>query len=181
MKDLEIRGAGNLFGARQHGTMEAVGFDYFMHLLEQTIRELKGEAVEEVKTEINLKVDIQIPEDYLPQINLRLNLYKRISSAESLDEIAAIEEEIPDRFGPPPSGRPQPLSVRADQVPRPETEDHRPWTGSTTASSSSSCRRRPCRAPADDGPLEPATPGSLTPQGVMSLEIGPRTRRGPPG
>ena len=84
--------------------MEAVGFDYYIQLLEQTIRELKGEAVEEVKSEIHLKVDIQIPEDYLPQMNLRLNLYKRISSAESLDEIQGIEEEVRDRFGPlPPS------------------------------------------------------------------------------
>jgi len=102
VKDLEIRGAGNVFGARQHGNMEAVGFDYFIHILEQTIRELKGEIVEEVKSEINLKVDIRIPENYLPQMNLRLNLYKRISSAESLDEIRAIESEIGDRFGPPP-------------------------------------------------------------------------------
>jgi transcription-repair coupling factor (superfamily II helicase) len=102
LKDMEIRGAGNLFGAKQHGAMEAVGFDYFIHLLEETIRELRGEVVEEAKCEINLKVNIQIPEAYLPQMNVRLNLYKRISSAESMDEIQAIEEEIEDRFGPLP-------------------------------------------------------------------------------
>ncbi|MGB7296903.1 MAG: transcription-repair coupling factor, partial [Candidatus Aminicenantales bacterium] len=101
-KDLEIRGAGNLLGSEQHGTMEAVGFDYFMELLDQTIKELKGEKPEEIKSEINLRVDIRIPEDYLPQINLRLNLYKRVSSAETLGELDKIREEIRDRFGPPP-------------------------------------------------------------------------------
>ncbi|MFB0565275.1 MAG: transcription-repair coupling factor [Candidatus Aminicenantaceae bacterium] len=99
-KDLEIRGAGNMLGAQQHGYMEAVGFDYYMHLLAQTIKELKGEKVEDIKSEINLKVDIRIPEDYLPQINLRLNLYKRISSVEKLEEIEKIKEEMIDRFGP---------------------------------------------------------------------------------
>ncbi|MEW5899841.1 MAG: transcription-repair coupling factor [Acidobacteriota bacterium] len=98
-KDLEIRGAGNLLGAEQHGYMEAVGFDYFMELLDQTIKELKGEKEEEVKSEINLRVDIRIPEDYLPQINLRLNLYKRISSLVSLDEAETLRAEIGDRFG----------------------------------------------------------------------------------
>jgi transcription-repair coupling factor (superfamily II helicase) len=101
-KDLEIRGAGNLLGSQQHGYMEAVGFDYFMELLDQTIKELRGEITEEVKSEINLRVDIRIPEDYLPQINLRLNLYKRISSIENLDEVKKIGEEIEDRFGPLP-------------------------------------------------------------------------------
>ncbi len=102
-KDLEIRGAGNFLGSEQHGYMEAVGFDYYMHLLEKTIKELKGEAREEVKSEINLKVDIRIPEDYLPQINLRLSLYKRISSVEDLGEIEKIKEEIRDRYGPLPT------------------------------------------------------------------------------
>jgi transcription-repair coupling factor (superfamily II helicase) len=102
-KDLEIRGAGNFLGSEQHGYMEAVGFDYYLHLLEKAIKELKGEAKEEVKSEINLKVDIRIPEDYIPQINLRLNLYKRISSVEDLGEIEKIKEEIEDRYGPLPS------------------------------------------------------------------------------
>ncbi len=103
-KDLEIRGAGNFLGAKQHGYMEAVGFDYYMYLLEQTIKEMKGERAEERKSEINLRVDIRIPDDYLPQINLRLNLYKRISSVDDLDKIEKIRGEIEDRFGPlPPS------------------------------------------------------------------------------
>jgi transcription-repair coupling factor (superfamily II helicase) len=98
-KDLEIRGAGNFLGSQQHGYMEALGFDYYMHLLDQTIRELKGEQQEEVKSEINLRVDIRIPEKYLPQINLRLNLYKRISSVDKLQEIEEIKEAIEDRYG----------------------------------------------------------------------------------
>jgi transcription-repair coupling factor (superfamily II helicase) len=101
-RDLEIRGAGNLLGHRQHGTMEAVGFEYYMQLLDQAIRGLKGEPVEEENPEINLKVDIRVPEDYLPQVNLRLNLYKRLASVEDLEEIDRIREEILDRFGPVP-------------------------------------------------------------------------------
>ena len=101
-KDLEIRGAGNFLGSEQHGYVEAVGFDYYMHLLEQTIKEFKGEARDEIKSEINLRVDIRIPENYLPQINLRLNLYKRISSVEELGEIEKIKKEIKDRYGPLP-------------------------------------------------------------------------------
>jgi transcription-repair coupling factor (superfamily II helicase) len=84
--------------------MEAVGFNYYMNLLEKTINELKGEEQEEVKSEINMKLDMRIPERYLPQINLRLNLYKRISSVESLEELNMIKEEIHDRYGPLPPG-----------------------------------------------------------------------------
>ena len=101
-KDLEIRGSGNFLGSQQHGYMEAVGFDYYMYLLEKTIKRLKGEAVEDVQSKINLKIDIRIPDTYLPQVNLRLNLYKRISSVEELDEIEKIKEEVRDRYGPLP-------------------------------------------------------------------------------
>jgi transcription-repair coupling factor (superfamily II helicase) len=103
-KDLEIRGAGNFLGSEQHGYMEAVGFNYYMNLLEKTISGLKGEELEDVKSEINMKLDMRIPESYLPQINLRLNLYKRISSVNSMEELSKIKEEIRDRYGPlPPS------------------------------------------------------------------------------
>lgn len=101
-KDLEIRGAGNFLGSEQHGYVEAVGFNYYMNLLEKTVRELKGEVEEDVKSEINMKLDMRIPESYLPQINLRLNLYKRISSVENLEELDRIKEEIEDRYGPLP-------------------------------------------------------------------------------
>ncbi|MFQ6038511.1 MAG: transcription-repair coupling factor, partial [Candidatus Aminicenantales bacterium] len=101
-KDLEIRGAGNFLGAEQHGHMDALGFDYYMHLLNQTVREIKGEAAVEVKSEIQMRMDIRIPEEYLPQQSLRLQLYKRVSSIESLDELETIRKDIQDRFGPAP-------------------------------------------------------------------------------
>ncbi len=102
-KDLEIRGAGTLLGHRQHGAIEAVGFDYYMQLLEQAVRRFKGEPVEAVNPEIQLRVDIRIPEEYIPQTNVRLGLYKRAASVEGLDEIDRIREEMRDRFGPPPA------------------------------------------------------------------------------
>ncbi|MFW6160242.1 MAG: transcription-repair coupling factor [Acidobacteriota bacterium] len=101
-KDLEIRGAGNFLGSQQHGYMESVGFDFYMKLLEETVRDLKEEKIEQVKSRINLKINVRIPENYLPQINLRLNLYKRVSSAESLEEISRIKDEVRDRYGPLP-------------------------------------------------------------------------------
>jgi transcription-repair coupling factor (superfamily II helicase) len=98
-RDLEIRGAGNFLGSQQHGYMEAVGFEYYMHLLEQTVKRIKGDDDEDVQSEINLKIDVQIPEDYLPQMNIRLSLYKRISSVESLEELDRIRDEVKDMFG----------------------------------------------------------------------------------
>lgn len=102
-KDLEIRGSGSFLGDKQHGTMEAVGFDYYMDLLDKTIRGMKGEPVEEIKSKINLKLAVRIPASYLPQTNLRLNLYKRISSVDSLGELDRIKEEVRDRYGPLPA------------------------------------------------------------------------------
>ena len=109
MKDLEIRGAGNVFGAAAARDDGGRRVRLFHPSPRADHPELKGEAVEEVKSEINLKVDIQIPEDYLPQMNLRLNLYKRISSAESLDEIAGHRGRNPGPVRPAAAERPQPL------------------------------------------------------------------------
>ncbi|HJQ24181.1 MAG TPA: transcription-repair coupling factor [Blastocatellia bacterium] len=101
--DLELRGAGNLLGGQQSGHIDAIGFDLYTQMLERTVRELKGEPIEdEVSTAINLGIDIRIPEDYIYDMSQRLRTYKRISSAESEAELADIHAETADRYGPIP-------------------------------------------------------------------------------
>jgi transcription-repair coupling factor (superfamily II helicase) len=102
--DLEIRGAGNLLGGQQSGQIEAVGFDMYLQLLEQTIRELKGEDLEdERRAAVNLRVDLRVDATYVPDMNQRLTVYRRLASARSLDEITALLEEMRDRYGAPPA------------------------------------------------------------------------------
>jgi transcription-repair coupling factor (superfamily II helicase) len=102
--DLEIRGAGNLLGGQQSGQIEAVGFDMYLQLLEQTVRELKGEDLEdERRAAVNLRVDLRVDASYVPDMNQRLTVYRRLASARSLDEIAALLEEMRDRYGTPPA------------------------------------------------------------------------------
>ncbi|MCI0490985.1 MAG: transcription-repair coupling factor, partial [Blastocatellia bacterium] len=99
--DLELRGAGNLLGGQQSGHIDAIGFDLYRTMLERTVRELKGEPIEdEVSTAINLGVDIRIPEEYIYDASQRLRTYKRISSAESEEELVSVHAEIEDRYGP---------------------------------------------------------------------------------
>jgi transcription-repair coupling factor (superfamily II helicase) len=102
--DLEIRGAGNLLGGEQSGTIDAVGFEMYMKLLEETIRELKGEDLEDdIRATVNLKVDFRLDETYVPDMNQRLMIYRRIAGARSEDEIGRIVDEVRDRYGPPPT------------------------------------------------------------------------------
>ncbi|MBI3048893.1 MAG: transcription-repair coupling factor [Acidobacteria bacterium] len=101
--DLEIRGAGNLLGGEQSGHIEAVGFEMYMKLLEQAVRELKGEEIEdEVRATVNLRVDLRIDDGYIPEMNQRLTVYRRVAAARTEKELEAILEEVRDRYGPPP-------------------------------------------------------------------------------
>jgi transcription-repair coupling factor (superfamily II helicase) len=103
--DLELRGAGNLLGAEQHGHLNAMGIDLYLKMLEQTVEELRGAPAKiEVRTSLNLGLDIKIPDPYIPDENQRLRMYKRISSAATAADRADLEAELADRFGPiPPS------------------------------------------------------------------------------
>ena len=102
--DLEIRGAGNLLGGQQSGHIEAVGFDTYMKLLEDTIRELKGEELEDDRrASVNLRLDLKIDESYVPDMNQRLTAYRRMASARSIEEVDAFLAELRDRYGAPPA------------------------------------------------------------------------------
>jgi transcription-repair coupling factor (superfamily II helicase) len=101
--DLEIRGAGNLLGGEQSGHIEAVGFDMYMKLLEQTIKELKGEEIEdEIRANVNLRVDLRIDDDYIPDMNQRLTVYRRMAGVRNDEELDRLVLEARDRYGPPP-------------------------------------------------------------------------------
>ena len=102
--DLEIRGAGNLLGGEQSGTIDTVGFEMYMKLLEETIRELKGEDLEDdVRATVNLKVDFRLDDQYVPDMNQRLMIYRRMAGSRSEEEIAKNVDEVRDRYGPPPT------------------------------------------------------------------------------
>jgi transcription-repair coupling factor (superfamily II helicase) len=101
--DLEIRGAGNLLGGEQSGHIETVGFEMYMKLLEQAVRELKGEEVlDDVRAVVNLRVDLKIDPSYVPEMNQRLMIYRKIADARTDQELDQILNELRDRYGPVP-------------------------------------------------------------------------------
>ena len=103
MRDLEIRGAGNLLGAEQHGHMEAVGYDLYCKMLNEAVKHLKGELEEEhYTTTVDLNVDAFIPASYIPNEYQKLDIYKRIASIENEEEMDDMLEELIDRFGDVP-------------------------------------------------------------------------------
>ncbi len=104
MRDLEIRGAGNLLGARQHGHMEAVGYDLYCKMLNEAVKKLKGEAIEkqDYETSVDIKVDAFIPVSYIKNEFQKLDVYKRIAEIETEEEKNDMLDELLDRFGEPP-------------------------------------------------------------------------------
>jgi len=101
--DLELRGAGNLLGGEQHGHINAVGFDMYVRMLEESVRELKGEEVPlEVHAALNLALDIRIPADFIADENQRLRAYRRIAASKDADERDRLAKELADRYGPLP-------------------------------------------------------------------------------
>lgn len=120
--DLEIRGAGNLLGGEQSGHIEAIGFEMYIKLLEETVSRLKGEeTLDEGRAAVNLNVDLRIDQNYIPDMTQRLTVYRRVAGAKSEDDLAQILSELHDRYGPLPAsilnladyGR---LRVRADAL-----------------------------------------------------------------
>ena len=102
--DLELRGAGNLLGGQQSGHIEAVGFEMYTTMLEQMIRELKGEDVRDpLDTALNLGLNIRIPNEYIREENQRLRIYKRVAAVVDEKQLSDVASELRDRYGEPPA------------------------------------------------------------------------------
>src|SRR6266576_4247627 len=105
MHDLEIRGAGNILGAEQHGNVAAVGFELYAQLLEEAVNEQRGlrplaPATSDVV--VDLALSTAIPDEYIPARARKLEMYRRIAELRELDELVALRGELQDRYGPPP-------------------------------------------------------------------------------
>ena len=101
MRDLEIRGAGNVLGAQQHGHMEAVGYDMYLQLLGEAVSEEKGEKnpLQQKECLIDMQIDAHIPETYIDTVGQRLSVYRRIADIRSGEDAADVRDELRDRYG----------------------------------------------------------------------------------
>ena len=103
MRDLEIRGAGNLLGPEQHGFIASVGFELYTKLLEEAVRERKGQVVAEPPDPaIDLNVEAYIPDTYIPDSQQKVEMYKKVAGARTVEDVDDLEEEMEDRFGEMP-------------------------------------------------------------------------------
>jgi transcription-repair coupling factor (superfamily II helicase) len=105
MKDLELRGAGNLLGAQQSGHAHAIGFDLYLRWLEETVRALRGEGGGEAPAPPDVVFDrpVGLPDAYVPDDESKLSFYRRLSRAASVEELDELRQELRERFGPPPA------------------------------------------------------------------------------
>lgn len=112
MRDLEIRGAGNILGPEQHGFIASVGFELYTKLLEEAVQERKGVvAAEPPDPVIDLTVEAYIPDQYIPDSQQKVEMYKKVASVRSLEDVDDLEEELEDRFGEQPDAVRNLLSV----------------------------------------------------------------------
>jgi transcription-repair coupling factor (superfamily II helicase) len=104
MKDLEIRGAGNLLGGEQSGHIADVGFDLYVRLVGEAVAEYRGDsAIEEPDVKIELPVDAHLPHDYVPSQRLRLEMYQRLAAVRTEEALAELRDELQDRYGDVPA------------------------------------------------------------------------------
>jgi transcription-repair coupling factor (superfamily II helicase) len=112
MRDMEIRGVGNLLGAEQSGQMNALGFDLYMEMLEESIREIRGQEIPQVDdTQIDLNLTAFIPSDYIPDLDQKMSAYRAVAAAKSQEELSQIAAEWSDRYGGIPVAANQLLRV----------------------------------------------------------------------
>jgi transcription-repair coupling factor (superfamily II helicase) len=103
MRDMEIRGVGNLLGAEQSGQMDAIGFDLYMDMLEEEIAEIRGQDIPKVEdTQVDLNVTAFVPNDYIPDLEQKMGAYRSLASANSKVELMQIAADLSDRYGPIP-------------------------------------------------------------------------------
>ena len=121
MRDLEIRGAGNILGPEQHGHMDAVGYDMYCRLLKESVDEAQGIKIEEKQeVTVDISIDAYLPEEYIRNHNQRIDMYKKIAAIESEDDKFEIEDELIDRFGDIPKPVQNIIEVAALKIPAKE-------------------------------------------------------------
>ncbi len=122
MKDLEIRGAGNLLGGEQSGHIADVGFDLYVRLVGEAVARVQAATAgsrSSTRSRIELPVDAHLPHDYIPRERLRLEMYKRLAEVRADEDVDLIREEMLDRYGDPPRGRRVAAAGRPLPGPRP--------------------------------------------------------------